>query len=1734
MNTNPNQAKSIFLHAVEISSAEERAAYVDAQCKGDEHLHHEVNDLLRHHQGLGSFLGAPAIPPTPTVAQPVAERPGTVIGPYKLLQQIGEGGMGTVYMAKQTQPVQRKVALKVIKAGMDSRQVIARFEAELQALAMMDHVNIARVFDAGATDAGRPYFVMELVHGVPITKYCDDNHLTPRERLELFVPVCQAIQHAHQKGIIHRDIKPSNVMVTLYDGKPVPKVIDFGVAKATEQKLTERTLFTQYGTMIGTLEYMSPEQAEMSALGVDTRSDIYSLGVLLYELLTGSTPLTRKRMKKAAYAEILRMIKEEEPPKPSTRLSDSGESLASISAQRHMEPAQLTKLVRGELDWIVMKTLEKDRNRRYETANGFAVDVQRYLNDEPVQACPPSAGYRVRKFARRNRGALTTMALVAVALIFAVVTLAVSNIWVAWERDEKGRALTDKEVALEKESAALGKAKVQEELAKRNAAKAEEQEKLARKNADDAKKSAADATKQQGFAEAESARAKEEEKTARWHLYTARMNLADQAWREGHVGRALQLLEDQRPGPGQDDPRGFEWYYLWRNCHQGHRFTLRGHRGIVSSVAYAPDGKTLASGSFDGTVKLWDAATGQLRSTLRGHGTAVSSVAYAPDGDTIASASHDGTIRLWDVAALRELAVIDAHLGSANCVAFSPDGKTLASAGGAAKSDASKEEQPGEVHLWDVSKRTKLATLKTKGGVPTSVAFSPDGKRLSHASHLDPVKVSDVATGEEISQFGGDWVSSGCVAFSPDGKTLAVGEGSTRVCLWDLSSRQESVLHGHAGPVHGVAFSPDGRTLASASADGGVKLWDPATRQSRAFGHNGAVRGVAFSPDGKTLATASADQTVMLWDLTPQPIPADQNKPRGAVWAFGFSPDGKTVASASNSEAAVELWDVSTGQVRTRLQGHTQTLNDVVFAPDGKTLASSAHDHTVKLWDLGTGQTRFTMQGHTGHVHALAFSPDGLTLASGSNDTTVRLWDPVTGRAIATLKGHVAPVWSLAFSPDSKTLVSGLADCVKIWDLPTKQPRATLQCRGAGSHALSYSPDGKSLAARTRDRAVEVWDLSTLRERTSIGDDRVAASARGLAIDQDWKFVARGHSDGSVSLWDLATGRERATLKGQEPQVWSIALSPDGKTLVTGTWHGVIKFWRAATEEDVLAQSHVRDRREHQAARLGSEGIRLRHDGRRLEAVKAHRQALELYAQLAVQFPGIVEYRYQLAWSHFALALDWADTKQPGEGEKCYRQAIEMFEKLIAEFPADPDHRAALADATNNLGALLGRAKRAPEAERAYRRSIDLRENLLTEYPSHTVDRRELARTLNNLAGVLQARGRADEAKLVFERHLRILEEVEGNDAEALSMRGSAHARLGQWDKVVDDFSKAIEREPNKAEFYTQRGQAYCYLQQWNQAIADLSRALELKPDDEIAWFQRARAYVVLRQWDKAAADFSKVIDLKPAQISAWQNRAISYVNRGQWSKAAADFAKIVELTPENAVAWNQRGVAYEKLGQKEKAAADFAKAAELAGDDAQDWFKLGQSHDVFRRWQDGIRCYTRAVELKPDYAEAWEERGASFGVLKEWDKAVGDFSKAIELRPVEWKHWSDRGYARTQMGHWEKAAADFSKAIELARDKKVIAALYRYRAMTNQQLVRHANALADFEKVLELTPDSTDAHNSVAWLLAICPDAKLRDPKRAIELGKKAVELRNTGTPGIRSAWRTTVRGSGRMASTL
>jgi serine/threonine protein kinase len=484
MSTPQDQAARIFEAAVELQDPAERAAYVAAACGTDQQLRAEVEQLLAHDDAAGSFLNRPALPGLEaTVVEPrLGEQPGTVLGPYKLREQIGEGGFGVVFLAEQQAPIRRKVALKILKPGMDSKQVIARFEAERQALALMDHANIARVLDAGQTDSGRPYFVMDLVKGLPITAYCDQAQLTPRQRLELFVHVCQAVQHAHQKAIIHRDLKPSNVLVTLQDGRALVKVIDFGIAKALGQQLTDKTVFTGFAQLVGTPLYMSPEQAALSNVDVDTRSDIYSLGVLLYELLTGTTPFDRERLRQVGFDEMRRIIREEEPPRPSTRLSTLGQAGSTVSAQRQSDPKRLSQLFRGELDWIVMKCLEKDRNRRYETASGLALDVQRYLAGEPVLAVPPSTGYRLRKFARKYQVALTT----AAAMIFLLVAGAAVSTWQAVRalqaEAEAWQAVQDAEQAQRAERARAegeAKAKLEAQLArdaKEQARQKEEQE----------------------------------------------------------------------------------------------------------------------------------------------------------------------------------------------------------------------------------------------------------------------------------------------------------------------------------------------------------------------------------------------------------------------------------------------------------------------------------------------------------------------------------------------------------------------------------------------------------------------------------------------------------------------------------------------------------------------------------------------------------------------------------------------------------------------------------------------------------------------------------------------------------------------------------------------------------------------------------------------------------------------------------------------------------------------------------------------------------------------------------------------------------------------------------------------------------------------------------------------------------------------------------------------------------
>jgi WD40 repeat protein/serine/threonine protein kinase len=1077
----------------------------------------------------------------------ITERPGTVIGPYKLMEQIGEGGMGLVFVAEQQHPVRRKVALKIIKPGMDTRDVMARFEAERQALALMDHPNIARVFDAGATESGRPYFVMELVKGIPIIDYCDQQQLTARERLDLFLAVCQAVQHAHGKGIIHRDLKPSNILVAPHDGVPVVKVIDFGVAKAIGQQLTDKTIYTRFTQMIGTPLYMSPEQAELNALDVDIRSDVYSLGVLLYEFLTGTTPFDRKRFATAAYDEIRRIIKEEEPPRPSTRLSTMGESLSKVSSQRKTEPAKLSALVKGDLDWIVMKALEKDRNRRYDTASAFAADVRRFLAEEPIEARPPSTWYRFRKMARRNKMALTTAAIVAAALLLGT---GLST----WQAVRATRAEKTARLSAERAAAAEAAARLSEQDAQDQRREADGAKDRAEKRRDEL---AALNEKLRGL------------------NYITDMNLARLAWDENNVNLAGDLLERHKPKPGETDLRGFEWHYLRRLQHRDLR-TVNAHVGLATTVAWTPDGKRLVSVgttvrdtpfTAPGEIKLCDAATlTPLTLRLEGATDKVFSGALSPDGKLLAAGCRDRRIRLWNIGTGELIATLEGHTGDyVRQVVFSPDGKHLSSramlsTSQAMTSNANIFDSIDDIIIWDLDMRKAIVSFD-KLSRDGSLAFSSDGNRV--ASNAGSVlKVWDTFSGREllVKDMKNSVMS---VAFSPDDKRLAVAGQTSDVQILDASTAElVKICPGDVAHRVKLKFSPDGKRLAAAGYESGLELWDADTGQRvRTFkGHHGFVMDFAFSPDGTRIASAGTDGRVKVWDVIGDrdiiQIPA-----LGQQFTYNpLSPDGR-IALTGFRKSTIHLWNAETGEPLGEPIKLEHKCVNLDFTADGKRLALTDEGKNVTTWNVGTSKMvgAFKHDGPEGRL-ATALSPDGKWFACMGLGGVLKVWDVDKGAEFRAFPVLHALSW-FSFSPDNARLAaSEKSGVIKTWDLATRRELWKAELPLASVGTLSFSHDGRRLAVRRSGGEVRILDAESGHE---VSPPLNSSRAFRFELSPDGKRLAMGIPGGTVKVWDLTTGQETLTLKGHNEIVSGLAFSPDGHRLITDSADMTVRIWDA-------------------------------------------------------------------------------------------------------------------------------------------------------------------------------------------------------------------------------------------------------------------------------------------------------------------------------------------------------------------------------------------------------------------------------------------------------------------------------------------------------------------------------------------------------------------------------------------
>jgi tetratricopeptide (TPR) repeat protein len=1624
---------TIFSGALDRDSEPKRAAYLDEACGGDTDLRGRVDALLRAHEQAGRFLepritaGSETSAVATAMANPMA---GTAIaGRYKLIEEIGEGGMGAVWMAQQTEPVKRAVALKLIKPGMDSRQVLARFEAERQALALMDHPNIAKVLDAGTigrdeggrmkeekdrsvssfiphpSSFGRPYFVMELVKGVPITKYCDEHRLTPRQRLELFVPVCQAVQHAHQKGIIHRDIKPSNILVAQYDGRPVPKVIDFGVAKAAGQQLTDKTLMTGFGALVGTLEYMSPEQAELNQLDIDTRSDIYSLGVVLYELLTGSTPLDRKALKRAAFAEVLRIIREEEPPKPSTRLSGSEDSLPSVSAQRQMEPAKLTKLVRGELDWIVMKALEKDRNRRYETANGFAQDVQRYLANEPVQACPPSAWYRFRKLVRRNQALFATATVVAA-------TLLVASAAVTWKWLDAETARAAESVATEKANKALALAEERGDRLRQN---------LDRLNA------------------------------ANGHIELAHMLAGSRQWdqAENHFAQAVQLRKDNS-------------YTL---SERGQMFLRLG---------------------------LWDLANADLERAYHLQEPARAQTVYENAllrlfvGDR---KGYDQVCRRMFERFGQSPDDNDVYLVAGTCTA-APDPVTdTQQLVRLAERAAARSKRPWRLNALGVVYFRTGQYDKAIKAINDSLAVDPNWNKswnyafLAMAHHR--LGQSELArqelqeSGQALDKMVQTWLAN------------AVGQPSH--LWWHIVESQmhcreaRKVIDGSGPSEDGRLWAIRSRALAALKRD--REAADCYARATRLAPHDLQIRLAMLPPEQnpqklaavlgelKQLVQAHPEQSAeakqalaqRYYDLGWQ-LHGDKRY-EDAVQAYGQAieivPDHQSAwwQRAMIRQDPLKQYDLALADWLQVVQlvpndaGAHQNLGLALCAKGRLDEAIAEFRAAIRI-----NKDLISARYNLGH----ALSDQGkLDEAIAEYRETLRIKNDY---------------------PEAHNNL-GFALCAKgLREEAIAEYREALRIKN--DYPVAHNNLGTALCAEGRlDEAIAEFraalrlknDFPTARYNLGNAlydqgkvDEAIAEYREAIRIKKDYP---EAHCALASALMDkgrleeaIAEFREALRLKNDYPE----AHNNLGNALwAKGRRDEAIAEYRAALRtERALAnayQTHnnlgnalsakgLRDEAiaEYRAAVRLNPGFRTAHrnlgnalmdKGRLDEAIVAYRAALRLKKDysvhnslgLALRAGGrldeaIAEYRAairlkkDLPETHVDLGNALMDKGLRDEAIAEYREAL----RIRKDYP----------QAHYNLAiALMGKG-RLDEAIAEYREAIRLNK----DYPEAHC----------NLGNALMAKGLRDEAIAEYRAAIRLKKDF----PDAHNNLGSALMAKGLRDEAIAEYRAAIRLKKDFPAAHNNLGFALYAKGRRDEAIAEYREAIRLKKDDAVTHNNLGSALHAKGELDEAIDAFREAIRLKKDYAMAHYNLGLTLRDKGQLDQAIAAFREAISLKRDFAECHYNLGYTLGHKGELDQAIAAYREAIRLKKGFVVAHYKLGSALYQKKDVEGAIREYQTALKIA-SYAEAHcdlgavlrDDKGDSEGAIREFQaalttdskhararrymgvalrKAIKDYDKAIAREPKNPSAWSARADFYIRLGLLDLAAADLAEAFQL------------------------------------------------------------------------------------------------------
>lgn len=1109
---------------------------------------------------------------------------GCDIGGVTIIRLIAEGGMGRVYEGKQEKP-SRNVAVKVMRPGLTSPSILRRFEYEAEVLGRLQHPGIAHIYSVGVHRMGNasvPYFIMEYIADArTLTKYANDLKLPARQRLDLFRSVCDAVAHGHQKGVIHRDLKPSNILV---DGSGQPKVIDFGVARATDSDMALTTMQTDVGQLIGTLQYMSPEQFRADPNDIDVRSDVYALGVILYELLAGKMPYD---VKKKAIHEVARIVQEDDP-KP----------LSSFN-----------RALKGDVAVIAGKCLEKERCRRYSSASELGSDIGRYLTGEPISASPPGFVDGLIRLAKKHRAAATALVAVAVTLVAAMVGVSYFALKASKERTI---AVRERQRAEENNALAISQAKV-----------AESQTQLAMEAED---------------------RAVAEARSAKERLYVANLYRIAGLISENAIAFARQLLDEtsQLSPPGLEpleirclrsqfdqslvtigdqstsvpiaafSPSGAlvvtvnknNTAQVWRADTGKTESFLKGHAAGLTAVAFGVDDRICATASLDGTARLWDTKTGREVMALTKHLAPITAVTFSPDGSRLATASVDKTARLWDAITGAEIATLQGHSDAVIAVGFMPDGARVVTA-----------SHDRTARVWRAQSGEQLTLMQGHWGRLRGLAISRDGTRVAAVASTnerndndEATRVWDATSGQplmvvEKSHPQGTFA----VVFSDDATQVVTAGGDNLAKVWRVSDgKRVATLKGHNGPVVSLALSRDGARLATASADGTTRVWETATWEDTCLlkGHESGIACVAFNADRSRVVTASYDQTSRIWttDKTDEPVVLKGHA--GWVFAVTFSPDGERLATGS-WDRKVRLWDAAAAKEIASFDGHAKPVNSVAFSPDGCFLASGSDDGTVRLWDVVVGGGGPVITG-TSAVNGVAFSPDGKYLATASHDKAGRVWEVAGWREVRVLRGHEGQVYEVAFSPDGSQIVTASEDATaRIWDTATGVERQVLKGHRAGLKDIAFSPDGRVVASGSFDRTVRLWEVGNGKQ-IAVLDHRTHYPIE-LAFTPDGKRIVTGGTDNNARIWDSLSGKELEVLIWHQRPICAIAISPDGSRFASGSGDLTARLWGVSN----AAIYRVRQEDEEVAQRLAqtvSEWLEHKPDEirTRLDNAKAH------------------------------------------------------------------------------------------------------------------------------------------------------------------------------------------------------------------------------------------------------------------------------------------------------------------------------------------------------------------------------------------------------------------------------------------------------------------------------------------------------------------------------------------------